>query len=128
MKMFDINGDMVTADVRPSKYPVRVKSRSKLQQKTGEFLQEKYPFYVILEDYFIPSSQLSVDFFIPNIKLVVEVQSNLHDTHVPMFHGDQKTSKGYAGQIKRDSRKAWWAEANGYRMVEIRNEKDLGNI
>lgn len=54
MKMFDINGDLINVDVRPSSYPIRGYSKSNLQGQIGTLLQEKFPIEPILEEFIIP--------------------------------------------------------------------------
>lgn len=124
MKMFDINGKLINADIRPSKYPLKPKSRSSLQGKTQEFLVEKYPKDIILEDFTIPGSRLSVDFLIWSRGLVIEVQGSQHSEHNDFFHGAHD-NKNFYKQIKRDLKKSNWCEENGLEYIEIFTEKDL---
>lgn len=128
MQMYDINNKLVNVDVRPSQYPRRRVSKSKLQTITGAKLDELYPYQIILEEFYVPGSKLSVDFFLPKIGLVVEVQGEAHYEHIPFFHGDRKTSTKFAGQIRRDMKKVSWCQYNGYELIEIVTEKDLENL
>lgn len=126
MKMIDVNGKMVNADIRPSKYPLKPKSRSSLQGKTQEFLVEKYPAEVILEDFTLPGSRLSVDFLIWSRGIAVEVQGRQHTEHNDFFHGSHE-NKNFFKQVNRDLRKLNWCESNGLELIEIFTEKDLEN-
>lgn len=128
MKIFDINGDLVSIDVRPSRNPVKYKSKSNLQGKVGLYLSDKYPHDVLLEEFYIPGSRSSVDFFMPKKKLVVEVNGRQHDEFVPHFHGNALGSNKFIEQKKRDSKKVNWAEMNGFKFVEIRSEDDFGEL
>ncbi len=126
--MFDIYGDLVNVDVRESRYPIKAKSRSSLQGLTASKLREEYPMDIILEDFTVPGSQLSVDFFLPKRRMVVEVQGRQHDEHVPFFHGDKTKPNKFAGQISKDRQKQEWAETNGYSFIEIRTQEELENL
>ena len=128
MKIFDINGELVGIDIRPSRNPVKWKSKSNLQGKVGLYLSEKYPHDILLEEFTIPGSRSSVDFFMPKKKLVVEVQGKQHDEFVPHFHGNTLTSKKFIEQNHRDQKKIEWAAMNGFRLVEIRTEKDIDEL
>jgi hypothetical protein len=128
MKLYDINGKLVNVDIKQSSYPIKGKSKSILQGKVGEYLQEKYRFEVILEEFVIPSSRLSVDFFIPKQGIVIEIDGVQHDKHVPYFHKDQKVSTKFAGQVKRDINKEQWVLYNNYTMIRINNEEDITKL
>lgn len=125
MKMFDINGEIVKVDVRPSTYPLRGVSKSKLQSLCGQFLQDKFPREPILEEFTIPGSRMSVDFFLPQIKLCVEINGIQHSQHSNFFHGDRNTSTKFAKQKMRDSQKSYWCELNGFKLVNIETEEDF---
>lgn len=125
MKMFSINGNFVTTDIRQSTYPIKVVSRSRFQHKVGEILQEIFPFSDILEDFCIPESRLSVDFFIPKKRIVIEVSPReTHAEHTDFFHGS-KFNSNFPNQMKRDSNKANWAEINKFDFIEISDETEL---
>lgn len=126
MKMLDIKERIVNADIRPSKYPLKPKSKSSLQGFVQDFLVEKYPKDVILEDFTIPGSRLSVDFLIWSRGICVEVQGSQHTEHNDFFHGSHD-NKNFYKQIKRDSKKSRWAEINDLNFIEIFTKKDLEN-
>ena len=119
MKMLDINGREVKVDVRQSKYPLRKESRSKFQNKVGEWLTELYPRYEILEEFRIPSSRMSVDFFIPRVGLVVECQGKQHQEHNNFFHGDRVNNTKFGEQKIRDTEKGGWVDENGFDLLEV---------
>jgi very-short-patch-repair endonuclease len=81
----------------------------------------------VLEDFTIPGSQLSVDFFLPTLGYVIEVQGSQHKKHSDFFHGE-KTKLKFAGQMKRDNQKAQWAEQNGFTFIEIVQKDDIDGI
>jgi len=77
-----------------------------------------YPSYSILEEFGIPDSRLSLDFFIPSLRLAFEFQGVQHDEFNKHFHGD---SGGFKRQQKRDAQKAAWCDMNDIRLIEIRS-------
>src|SRR5688572_5099740 len=116
MRMFDIDGNLVNVDVRESRHPLKAMSKSTLQGAAGQKLKEKYPLESILEEFPIPGSRMSVDFFIPKKKLIVECDGIQHKEFTPFFHGDIMASKAFANQKSRDRIKDQWAEMNGFRL------------
>lgn len=124
MKMLDIEGNLTNVDIRQSSYPLRAKSKSKLQGLTSDKLQEKYPYDIILEEFFLPSSRLSVDFFLPKRRLVIEVDSALHYKHIPFFHGDINENN-LGKQISHDRKKEQWVEDNDFKLIRINTQEDL---
>jgi hypothetical protein len=127
MKMFDIDGEFISVDVRPSSYPIKSKSKSSLQGKVGQYLIERFPRNNILEEFTIPNSRLSIDFFISDLGLAIEIDGEQHSKFIPFFHGDKNQLK-FAGQIKRDIKKEQWCEINGFTLIRIIDEKDIDKI
>lgn len=125
MRLLDVNGNVVNVDVRESKHPLRAKSKSYLQKQVGLALKELIINEPILEEFPVPGSRMSVDFFVPKRQTVIEVNGPAHYTHVPIFHGDKKVSNKFAGQVKRDIKKEQWAEINGFRFITIDKEEDM---
>lgn len=119
MRLFDINNQPVKVDVRQSKYPLKAQSKSILQKRVGEILTDIYPRDSILEEFTVPGSRLSVDFFLPKRNIVVEVQGRQHKEHVSFFHGDRELSTKYARQKSNDRIKSHWCDLNNFQMIEI---------
>lgn len=126
MELLDINGRSVS--IRPVMKGFKKPSRSKLQLTTRNKVIEKFPHEVIYEDFVIPGSRLSVDFFIYRIGLVIEVDGKQHSAFSSFHHGDRTTSKKFAKQRTNDMLKDKWSESNGFRMVRIESEEDLEQI
>lgn len=125
MNLFDLEGKLCKIDVRQSSYPIRQLSKSKLQEEVGEYLVNKYPRDVILEEFKLPNSRLSVDFFIPNRMLVIEVQGKQHQEFNPFFHGNQETSNKFVKQIVHDHTKQKWCDINNIKYIEIFSSKQI---
>ena len=121
MWMTNINGRKVSVDVRQSSHPMRESSKSSLQSLVGSILTEKYPYDTILEEFFIPGSRLSFDFFLPRKMLVIECDGRQHDEYIGFFHGD-RVSGGFGKQVSRDMLKEKWAQENKIRLVRIKQK------
>jgi hypothetical protein len=88
-------------------------SKSRLQFDIGVWLSRQYPYDQIFEEVYVLGENLYLDFFIPSLKLVVEVNGRQHETFVPHFHG---TKRDFVLQQQRDRRKAEWCLKNGFEL------------
>jgi len=127
MKYFDINNKLVNVDTRSSSYPIRGISKSKLQGKVVEYLQDKYPLETILEEFIIPGSRMSLDLLLPKKGIALEIQGIQHFQVTPHFHGQPGEQK-FAKQILHDGKKALWCENNNIKLILIETAEDLNNI
>lgn len=126
VKMFDINNQMVRANVDPRQYPVRGSdSLSSFQQEVGEKLLDKFTLYNILEEWPIPSSRLTLDFFIPQLGFVIEADGEQHRKFSKFFHG---TVDNFLKQKERDKKKDLWCEANGFKMIRVVKAEEVDSI
>jgi len=125
MKLLDENGNSVTVVFSRSKNPIAEKSRSKFQKSIYVYLKEKFPSAIILEEWRIPNSRVSFDFFIPEIDLLIECQGEQHRKFVPFFH---KTIEGFLDQKRRDKRKKNWAELNELELISIYSLQELKDV
>lgn len=98
-------------------------SRSKLHLKARELLEEVFPYDRMHEDITLPGSNtrmrkslLYADFFIPNRRLVIEVNGEQHSKHVTFFH---KTKQDFIKAKMRDKDKSEWCENNGFKLVSL---------
>ena len=119
MQLLDIKGNPINLDVSQSRYPIKNKSRSKLQGLVADLLVEKYPRQTILEDFIIPRSKMSVDFFLPRLGIVYEVDGNQHYEYNSHYHGDRQTNFGFANQVRRDNAKENWCIYNDFEIYRI---------
>lgn len=128
MLMYDICGNQVNIDVRQSKRPLKYVSKSKIQKSVGEILRDEYPYDVILEEFNIPGSKMSIDFFLPSRKLAIEVSpAATHQEYTPFFHGKFEDCK-LGKQKQRDASKAQWCEMNEFTLVVVEDEKDFNKL
>ena len=117
----------VTWDLRESKWPVKSKEgcRSKLQFEIGQWLQAKFSFDVLLEDVTIPDSRLSLDFFLPQRKIAVEVQGQQHFEQSSLFH---KSKKDFYIQVERDEEKQYSCDLNNIRLIKVAFLEEIRKI
>jgi len=92
------------------------KSKSKFQTEIGLKLLQKYPFDNIFQEVWIPSERFYLDFFIPNINLVIECHGRQHIQHIKFFH---KTKSEFNKQKLIDINKRKWCEINNFKLMEI---------
>jgi hypothetical protein len=127
MKIFDVNGKLVSLEIKQSNNPLKGQSKSELQTKLSEKLQDIFPNEAILEEFYIPGSKLSVDFFIPRRRLVYEADGSQHDKYSGFLQG-QRTEHRFARQVSHDVAKERWAEYNKFKLIRIKSEKDIENL
>ena len=115
---------LTTWDLKPSKWPLKSKAscRSSIQHEVGAFLSEKFPFDPLLEDVTIPESRMSLDFFLPQRMIAVEVQGVQHYQMNPFFH---KTKADFQKQQKRDRDKVFFCELNSINLLTVQSVDEL---
>jgi hypothetical protein len=121
MKFKTLENKEVVVSTKRGDYPLRseAKSKSRGQFHLGKVLLEIYGSNaIILEEFPIPESRLSVDFFLPHIGLAFEFQGIQHDKFNAFFH---QTKKDFAKQKERDGRTRRWCDMNDITLVEIRD-------
>lgn len=97
--------------------------RSNRQYDVGQFLTTRYPLDTVLEDVTIPGTRLSLDFYIPQRKIAVEVQGEQHDSYNAWYHGGKRGN--FAKQQQRDSDKELFCELNRIKLIKVANVKEL---
>ena len=120
MKLTRLDGAEITIRINPAKYPVRTKEqcRSKGQFNLGKKLRLVYGTATILEEFSIPGSRLSLDFFIPSRMIAFEFQGAQHDGFNAFFHSD---GEAYRKQQHRDANKVRWCKENEITLIEVRD-------
>ena len=98
-------------------------ARSKYHLEARKLLREIYPTLQILEEVGIqirPGTTLYLDFFLPLIKLGVEVHGEQHYKRIPFFH---TTKLDFLRQLGRDRDKVEWCEINGMDCVVLKYDE-----
>ena len=105
---------------------LKQKSKSALQETVKKQLVSFFPLDKIIEEWKIPGAKLFVDFFLPQRKAVIEVQSSIHDKHTDFFHGkDKHLQDKFLKQKKRDINKKIFCEKNDITLYEIYSEDEI---
>lgn len=96
---------------------------SKLQNSVKQLLAETLPEYIRYHENYRPDwlatgygGRLELDFFIPVLKLAIEVQGHQHASFVEWFHGDESE---FARQRERDDQKRIACEVRNINLIEI---------
>lgn len=105
-------------------------NKSSLHLKARELLKSCFPAYTIYEEIKLPGSTnpknksvLYLDFFIPNLKLGIEIHGKQHFEYTPYFH---KNKMGFFAHQKRDELKQQWCDKNTIKLIVLRyDEVDL---
>lgn len=120
MKFRTLNGREVNCEISQQRYPQRAKEncRSDGQFHLGQQLRALYKGAVILEEFNIPGTKLSLDFFIPSFKAAFEFQGGQHDAFNAFFHKDKND---FDKQTQRDQNKKDWCRLNAIKLIEIRD-------
>lgn len=97
-------------------------SCSKYHKLCREIIKEVYGSYPVLEEVKLPGSSknkscLFLDFYIPSLKIAIEVHGEQHYNYVPFFH---KTYAQFLYSQKRDNDKAEWCEKNGITLISLK--------
>lgn len=113
-----IKGREITIDLRPSKWPRRTKEKCKsnFQWSVGQIIDRVFPGQIVLEEFYVPGEKLRIDFFLPRLKLAVEVMGEQHYAYNSFFHGSKEA---FVRSKQRDVRKAQWCEINDIRLVKV---------
>ena len=127
LKIFDINNKLISINVSQRTFPLKPKCKSKKQKQVQSILTDIYKQESVLEDFIIPKSKLSIDFFIPRLGIVIEVQGKQHINYVSYFHGE-KTLFKFQNQQQRDMAKSNWCLINNFELIEINYDDDESTI
>lgn len=100
------------------------RKRSKFHIRARGLLKELFNSYRILEEVKLPGSTelhrksvLYLDFYIPSIKLAIEVHGQQHYEFCPFFH---KSKADFLKGKARDEDKIVWCELNDIRLVTLK--------
>lgn len=88
------------------------KPRSELHLRIRKVLKELFPMQKLLEETPLPGTGkpgLYADFYLPQLKLMVEAHGRQHFEYVHHFHGD---FGGFIKSKKRDANKSEWCRIN----------------
>jgi len=114
--VWNLNGYSVSANDK--------RKRSKYHIRARNLLKEMYHSYRMLEEVKLPGSTQShrkgvlfLDFFIPQIKLAIEVHGQQHYKYTPFFH---KNKADFAIAKAKDEDKIEWCELNKIDIIVLK--------
>ena len=100
-------------DYQPMANDTRI--RSELHLDVRKIIKEVYPSYRLCEEVPLPGSGgLFADFYLPQLKIIVEAHGKQHYQYVQHFH---KNWKGFIESKKRDEKKAEWCKINNITLI-----------
>lgn len=114
MKFKSLNDKEINVSLRGKRFNGE-DSKSKFQLTIGKKLLKQYKGDIIYTEIFIPIERLFLDFFIPNRRLVIEVDGVQHQRYVKFFH---KTITEFNKQQDIDRRKSEWCKLNGLKLIK----------
>lgn len=125
MKITGINGKEYVWNL--SGYDVKCDStrkRSKYHIRARKILKEIFHSYIILEEVKLPGSTpthrkgvLYLDFYIPQIKLAIEVHGQQHYEYSPFFH---KSKADFILSKGKDEDKIEWCRINDIDIIVLK--------
>jgi len=113
MKFKNIDGRTISINLAKLSTCTR-ESASKGHQTTAEALTQVFDGFAIYQEVYI--DRIYLDFFIPLLKIVIEVDGIQHDKYTEFFHKD---GSGFLKSIKRDEQKEDFCKKNGLKFIRI---------
>lgn len=114
MKFIDFNGRSHIFNF--SKICRESPNPSGLHLSAREAIKKQFPHSSIYEEVTLLGTGLVADFFIPDLKVMIEIHGQQHYKFVKHFH---KTQAGFTASQKRDRLKQEWCEINDVVYVEL---------
>lgn len=91
---------------------------SKLANKIEGYIKSAFPSFRYQKEKYVPyrNNRLFFDFYIPELKLYIEVQGQQHYSFNKFFHKDVED---FTDQKYRDSLKTEWANEEGFKLLKL---------
>ena len=112
MTVIDLDNKIVNWHLTGHIAKGRLQNKSSLHLMARKIIAQKFPTLQILEEVPIPlrkSETLYLDFYLPLIKICIEVHGEQHFKYVPFYHN---TVLNFLKSKKRDQEKQEWCEKN----------------
>jgi hypothetical protein len=97
----------------------KLENKSEFHLRARELLKKTFPTLQIIEEIPVPikrSETYYLDFYIPMLKVAVEVHGEQHYKFVSFYHHNQL---GFIKSQKRDREKEEWCNINNIRYIEL---------
>jgi len=117
VRLYNLNGRLMSKDVTRYLIDWEAESKSKLQRKVKEFLYPYWANHVVYEEFPVFGSRMKVDIFNATYKIAIEVNGQQHSSYNSFFHN--KNRENFLYSIRRDTAKRKWAELNEFKFIEI---------
>ena len=125
MRLYNINGKLVSKNVVKYKIDWEKSCRSKIQFEVKSFFKDHWENHICYEEFPVFGTRMKVDLINFTRKIAVEVQGDQHNQYNKFFHGGSRDK--YLASIKRDMKKINWLELNDFNVLEIET-KDIKNL
>ncbi len=125
MRLYNINGKLVSKNVVKYKIDWEKSCRSKIQFEVKSFFKDHWENHICYEEFPVFGTRMKVDLINFTRKIAVEVQGDQHNQYNKFFHGG--SSEKYQASIKIDMTKISWLEMNEFNVLEIET-KDIKNL
>lgn len=104
----DLHGKEVTSKLNKSKYHLQAR----------DMIKRVFPSLRLVEEVHLPGCKTSMylDFFIPLMRIGVEVQGEQHYKFIQYFHKDKIA---FMQAKMRDGQKRTWCETNDITLIEL---------
>ena len=115
----DLDGNTQTWHLTGHMAKGKLEHKSSLHLQARALLVESFPTLQILEEVSIPlrkSEVLYLDFYLPLIKMCVEVHGEQHYKFIGFYHNNQLS---FLKSQKRDREKQEWCEINGIKQIVL---------
>ena len=125
MRLYNINGRLVSKNVVKYRIDWEKSCRSKIQFEVKNFFKDYCENHICYEEFPVFGTRLKVDLINFTRKIAVEVQGDQHNQYNKFFHGGSRDK--YLASIKRDMKKINWLEMNEFKVLEIET-KDIKSL
>ena len=124
MKVKDLDYNQYTLNLRNRVVRAdETRPRSSYHLNARAILKQLFPTAQVLEEVPVTlrrGKNISLDFFISQFRIVVEVHGQQHYKFTPMFH---TSAQDFIKQRKRDADLKEWCELNNFTYIELRYDE-----
>jgi len=119
MQIVDLDGNTQNWSLTGHIAKGQMKNKSDLHLKARQLIKYTFPTMQILEEVGIPlryGTTLFLDFYVPLLKLCIEVNGEQHYKFIPFFHG---TQLNFMKHKRRDREKRDWCDINDIKIIDL---------
>lgn len=119
MNVIDLDNNVVSWHLTGCISKGKIQHKSSFHLQARKILSKAYPTMQILEEVPIPlrrSETLYLDFYLPLLKMAVEVHGEQHYKFIPFYHNSRIS---FLKSQKRDNDKQEWCAKNGIKHIVL---------